>query len=98
MVVTVVKDYRSVGIRPPDFREFLQGCGPGKYLVRHRDGGDPPLDWEEPGRFPPQNVPLYGEDTPKERRDGQVDIPTFVRGNEGSGAGGGGNVRTTPQE
>ena len=55
--------------------------------------GDVPLDWQDPGQFPPKGGPSACKYTAKEGRGGQVDILTSERGNEGSGDGRGGEVR-----
>ena len=50
-------------------------------------------DWEDPGRFSPQGGPSAGKDAAEEDRGGHVDLSVTGRGNEGSGAGRGGDVR-----
>ena len=57
---------------------------------------DVTLDWEDHGRFPPQGVPPAGKDAAKERRDRHVGLSASGRGNEGSVAGGGGDICTPP--
>ena len=51
--------------------------------------GNNPLNWEDPGRFLPLSGLSDGEDVDKEGHDGQVGLPIYGQGNEGSGSGGG---------
>ena len=68
VVVNDVKYFREGGSRSPDFREILQGRDTSNNLVWRRVLGDVTLDWEDPGRFPPQVGPLSFTDASKEDR------------------------------
>ena len=71
-----VNNLGAGGIRPPDLRELLQGNGAVNPLVRIRDLGNVPQDWEDPGQVPPQVGPPDDEDVANKRHHGQVGLPT----------------------
>ena len=95
-MVADVAYFRARGIRPRELQGILQGGGTSNNTVQRRVLGDVPLDWEDPGRFPPQIGPPDGKYESKEVRDVQVDLSTAGRGNTVSGSVGGGDVSPKP--
>ena len=91
-----VEDFRAGGSIPQDLQELLQGCDTCKILVRRRVMGYVTLDWDDPGRFPPQVGLPYGKYADKKDRDRHVDLSATGSGNEGSGYGGYGDVSPLP--
>ena len=64
-MVEDVEDFRVGGSRIPDFQERLQGGGTSDTPVWRIIVGDVTSDWEDSGRFLPQNGLLAGKDAAK---------------------------------
>ena len=88
-----VKDISAGGIRSPDIQELLKCGAAGDPPVWSRDMVDVTQDWEYPGQVPQQYDLPAGKYVAKEVHDVHLDLPTTGRGYDGSGVGGGGDVR-----
>ena len=89
-MVEDVEYLRAVHITPLYIRELLQVGGTVKPPVWSIDMGNVYQDWEEPEWVPSQSGPPSGKDAVKEGHYEQVNLPTSVSDNYGSGCGGGG--------